>query len=323
MLTAPASDTALCESGVYCNGSCLLSGEEEAGCTARHVGIGQAAQIAMDEERIYYSAANNELLSVARAAGEPESLVTGLSLIDVLEVLGDSLVYGTVAPDTLFEYHLRSMPKTGGQQTVLTELQSAPISWLLPRGEELLLGIGQSELAVSSIPRTGGHTTQLIDLNARTLISDETSLFYTQSFGELFSSEVNDLERVTAYRGVTVDARLAESGDYLYVINDAFPIGDDRRVYYRIAKAAGQPEEIQEVEAGLSLNRGIPGGMLVTLTDSATNTTTLSFLPTEGGELEQLAVVEAGELRDVVADDKTIYVAVGVARVGGILEIAR
>jgi hypothetical protein len=318
VLDSPANSlgNGLCEgASVYCNGECLATdGAAKDGCTALKLGLGQATSMALTDDALYYTAANQEILKLDLATGAHTSLVRGLVFVKALAVDDGFLYFGTERPDSFFKYDARRVALSGGDVTVISP-EGTEVGAIIPLPSEILLGIGNFECDLYTVPKTGGPLKSFGGIqNATSLVLGGGTLYYRTTDG-LSSTGIDAPMPDHRLNSEFSNVRLILEGDYLYY--------GIQGAYTRTPTAGGAPEKIQDLGSGSGVWGRTPTHVIVGTPDAADKTINhLSLMPIAGGTLTPLATVEAQELRAVAANATEVYLGIGSSHAGALLKVA-
>jgi hypothetical protein len=299
---------------VFCSGMCLAAELQAAGkCTALKLGLGQTAAMALTADALFYTAANREILKMDLAQGTHTSLVRGLTFVEALAVDGDWLYFSTQTPDAFFQHDARRIALTGGDVTVISRQTTEPIEAIIPLADKLLLGIGNFELELRTIPKEGGEFAPFGGItDAKVPVLGGGSLYYRSTDG-LCATSISAPMPEQCLNQEFANARLILEGDYLYyALDDA---------YMRQPIAGGVPEAVQPLVDTAVWGRTPTQVVLGRVDPSDEKVTQVLVMPIAGGTPQELTTIESQELRAVVADAENLYLAVGVVAGGAILRV--
>lgn len=299
---------------VFCNGECLATDLDTAGtCTVLKLGLHQTAELALTADALYYTAVQREILKLDLATGTHTSLVRGLTFANALTVEGEWLYFSTIPADALFEYDVRRVALTGGDVTVLSPQLPSRIGAIVPLADQLLLGVGDFDLDLFTVPKAGGPASSFGGVQRVSYpLLDGDTLYYRGEQG-LYRTSVTTPGPGQALNQQRSNARFVLEGDYLYYAHDDG--------YFRLPTAGGTPEMVQALAKTFIVGRSPTEVIITRVAADDEEVTELLAMPVAGGEPRQLATIESQELQDVVADASNVYVAVGVVAAGAILRI--
>lgn len=299
---------------VFCNGMCVATEQQAVGnCTVLKLGLGQTRDLAVTADALYYTAANQEILKLDLAKGTHTSLVRGLTFVQALSVDGDWLYFSTETPDSFFEFDARRVGLSGGDVTVISPQQLSPIEVILPLPDSLLLGVGDFDYDLLTLPKAGGQASPFGAITgATTPVLGSDKLYYRTRDG-LCGTSISAPMPDQALNSEFTNARIILEGNYLY-----YTLDDN---YKRQPIGGGAAEVVQPLVDTLIVGRSSTHVILIQedATDSAV--THLLAMPIAGGPPEQLLDIESSELQDVAANATDLYVAVGMSAAGAILRV--
>jgi hypothetical protein len=307
------SDGKCAGQAVFC-GECLASELQVAGnCTALKLGLGQMTSLALTTDALFYTSANREIVKLDLAKGTHQSLVRGLEFVKALVVDGSTLYFSTETPDSFFEYDARGVALSGGDVTVLSHQALATIGIILPLPDKLLLGIGDFDFDLMTIPKGGGYSTSFGGLTGVTTPLLAGSTLYYRSNAGLSSTSIDAPAPDHHLNREFSNATIILEGDYLYYIESG--------AYTRTPTAGGASEVVQMFD-----NAGVwgrtPDQVIIGQTDANDDKILhLLTMPIKGGTPKDLVTLESGELQAVAGNATELYLAVGSLHGGGLLKV--
>lgn len=297
---------------VYCSECLTTEGQTAGNCTAVKLGLGQMTSLALTSDTLFYTSANREILKLTLADGKHQSLARGLTFVKSL-VVADKTLYFSSRSSEGSGYVARSISVDGGDVTVVSPRQGLSIEAIVPLPDRLLLGVGNSDLDLFTVPKTGGVATSFGGIQqAQTPLLAGMTLYYRANDG-MSSTSID-----APMKGHTLNKEYGDSdfileGDYLYYGSGG--------AYKRTPTAGGTPEKLQDLATSWVWGR-TPSQIIFSQTDAADSTLSHLFvMPIEGGTPKQLATFEYGEVRAVAGNATDLYLGVGSLHGGGLLKI--
>ena len=236
----------------------------------------------------------------------------GLTFVKALVVDGKTLYFSGRSSEG-FGYEARSVSVDGGGVTVLSPRQGLSIEAIVPLPDRLLLGVGNSDLDLFTVPKAGGVATSFGGLEqVQTPLLAGMTLYYRSNDG-MSSTSID-----APMKGHTLNKEYGDSdfilaGDYLYYGSGG--------AYKRTPTAGGTPEKLQDLATSWVWGR-TPSQIIFSQTDAADSMLSHLFvMPIEGGTPKPLATFEYGEVRAVVGNATDLYLGVGSLHGGGLLKI--
>jgi hypothetical protein len=239
--------------------------------------------------------------------------VRGLTFVRAMVVDGDWLYFSTDVPDGFFDRGARRVALGGGDVTVISREFSEPIEAIVPLPDKLLLGIGNFEYELLTIPKEGGEVSPFGDIDGATnLVLADGTLYYRTDDGICSTSIASPMPDQTLNNEFS-NARLILEGSYLYYVLSGS--------YMRQPIAGGMPEEVQPLVDTYAWGRS-PTHVILTQVDAADETVAhVLTMPIAGGTPQELLTIEANELKAIAADATNLYLAVGSSGAGAILRV--
>jgi hypothetical protein len=297
---------------VYCSECLTTEGQTAGNCTAVKLGLGQMTSLALTSDTLFYTSANREILKLTLADGKHQSLARGLSFVKSL-VVEDKTLYFSGRSSESFGYEARSISVDGGDVTVVSPRQGLSVEAIVPLPDRLLLGVGNLDFDLVTVPKAGGVATSFGGIEqAQTPLLAGMTLYYGAQ-GGMSSTSID-----APMKGHTLNKEYADSdfileGDYLYYGSGG--------AYKRAPTAGGTPEKLQDLATSWVWGR-TPSQIIFSQTDATDSTLSHLFvMPIEGGTPKQLATFEYGEVRAVAGNATDLYLGVGSQYGGGLLKI--
>jgi hypothetical protein len=312
---------------VPCNGACLRPGETMNGCTALTDDL--AYGLAVDENRLYFSAARNiESLDFGSLTQEP--LVTDLELPSDV-VLGRSTLYfltewtEPAISDDLHTGTLRSVATTGGTVQILAQGLETPQRLALI-DEALFLGSGiVSQFNIDRIPTAGGPLERIFYQEVTAFAIDGNEAYFTvppyidDNIPKLHRATIGDAlsDTPVADIGATVDWLFVDA-THVYFEGETSPSENPPEyVYGRIAKSDGALETL--ATRALPFRVKAVDGDDIYLLEKTSDSAQLLRMPLSGGDTETITTLSDTYSAPVVVDAGYVYIGSS----DGILRIAK
>jgi hypothetical protein len=314
--TTPSNgESPLCTgAAVYCNGTCLsLENAMEGNCTLLKLGLGQTGSVALNEQALFYTASNQEIIRMDLASGMHTSLVRGLTFPATLRVSGADLYFG--AERGFFAYEVYRVGTEGGDAWILSPpTANEPITIIEPIGDRLLIGQGNlGPYPLSTLPIAGGATESFGGVEARSVIIDGDTLYYR---GEryLSSTSISSPAPGGFLNQEFTNSRFILDGGFLYHAYDD--------VYLRVPVGGGPMEEVQTLDPDTYLVGRTATSVILMREDVANpDVAHLLTMPLAGGTPVDLVSLEVLEFQDFAANETHMYIAIGQSRIGAILRV--